>query len=889
MAKISAIIGQDVHKITSSQVIVDLITCVKELVDNSIDAEAHHIEVTFKNYGMDSIECSDDGDGISSENFETLALKHHTSKIRSFQDVSSVMTLGFRGEALSSICAVAHMTVITTTKPPRADKLEYDTSGALSSKSTVSRNKGTTVQVSELFHNLPVRKKELERNHKRQFTKCLLLLQNYALIQNDVKFSVWNVTSNQRKRLILSTGRCQDMPKRILSIFGSSSMRGLSPINLELDLNPYKEMMTRRHVETPSFHHLDYRVKVDGYISKGSFGCGRSAKDRQSVSINKRPIEYQTLLQCCNDVYRSFNNVQYPTVFLDLTLPPELVDVNVTPDKRTVMLHNERYIIEVFRENLINYYDKQELVLPKGDIRQSDQPKTKKRRVASQALNNSYCEDESSDHESTPTSSIPASEGDEIEKSSVLRKDMVASEQNSISPAIESPAEPFPDTEEQDLNSEFIDAANLEKMKSYLNDASNNSSLVKARRKSLGHNFEVPESQSLKETLKKYKKISDQGKDPAEDHDVSLHKSESIVVEIDGEKIDYQAKLSKSGGLAFVCDEATSRSKPCCVDHAKPDFEVSDRDEDEESDSFYALMESQEVNIRSGFDPSSNVSRPAYRSLADHNSTKYFEGERLVASINIGCSYSKIKDCSALLSKRLLVGKHERLFKKNEALQNLEEGERYLTLTIKKSDFEDMTVVGQFNLGFIIVTLQCQDKYDLFIIDQHASDEKYNFEMLQKSTTFKSQRLIAPLPVELSVVDELLVMEHLEVFEKNGFKLIVNENENQGCRIKLTSLPVSKRTLFNVDDFHELVYLVKENAGLNRDSIRCSKIRSMFAMRACRSSIMIGKPLARSTMTKVVRHLSELDKPWNCPHGRPTMRHLMELQDWNSFTGDYEM
>ena len=70
-------------------------------------------------------------------------------------------------------------------------------------------------------------------------------------------------------------------------------------------------------------------------------------------------------------------------------------------------------------------------------------------------------------------------------------------------------------------------------------------------------------------------------------------------------------------------------------------------------------------------------------------------------------------------------------------------------------------------------------------------------------------------------------------------------------------------------------------------AIRCSKVRSMFAMRACRSSIMIGKPLSHRTMKKVVSNLGELDKPWNCPHGRPTLRHLMELKDWDSFYDDY--
>ncbi|QLQ78921.1 hypothetical protein HG537_0B02690 [Torulaspora globosa] len=891
MTRILAIGGDDIHRITSSQVIVDLITCVKELVDNSIDANGHQIELVFKNYGVESIECIDDGDGISCENFESLALKHFTSKIRTFKDVSCVTTLGFRGEALSSICSVAKLSVVTTTRPPRADKLEYDTNGVLSSKTTVSRNKGTTVCISDLFYNLPVRRKELEKNHKRQFAKCLSLLQAYAVIQDDVQFSVWNIASNQRKRLILSTARCQDIPKKILSIFGSSSMRGLAPIEFKLDLNPYKKMMNKYKVE--GYHDLDYVINVNGYISKSSFGCGRSAKDRQFISVNKRPVEYPALLQCCNEVYHNFNNVQFPTIFLDLNLSPQLLDVNVTPDKRTIMLHNERYIIEVFRENLINYYDSQELVLPKSGLSQADHPKVKKRRLASQILESHYCKDDSSDDECFQSSlSAPAKEEPGTSSTPMARRDTTPFEKPSISTPSHSNVSSTSAASKQNLPSEFVKTKEFQQSDSCLYDASNDSFYDELAPESSRDASEditkTPKSQNLKDTLERYKKSSQEDSKSNDKDTGSLDKTESIVVEIDGKKLDYQAKYSKSEGLAFICEAASSPTEPCCDDHAKSEMRDDESEQEPEDDSFYASMGPREVNMRSDISwrITRNVPHSAYRSLTDRSDSKRFEGKGLVIKQNINTSFPMVK---SMLSWRQQIGNHVNSFKRNEDLENFDEGERYLTLTVKKSDFDVMEVVGQFNLGFIIVTRHIKDKYDLFIIDQHASDEKYNFEILQKSTTFKSQKLIAPLPVELSVIDELLVMEHLDIFEKNGFKLIVNEQETQGCKIEITSLPVSKRTLFSVDDFYELVYLIKENSGLHRDAIRCSKIRSMFAMRACRSSIMIGKPLAKATMTKVVRHLSELDKPWNCPHGRPTMRHLMEIKDWDSFSSDYEI
>ena len=113
MASIKAIEGRSVHQIQSGQVIVDLCSVVKEVVENSLDAGATSIEVRFKNHGLDSIEVQDNGKGIAPEDFETIALKHYTSKLSSYEDLSSLDTFGFRGEALSSLCAVSKFHIVT--------------------------------------------------------------------------------------------------------------------------------------------------------------------------------------------------------------------------------------------------------------------------------------------------------------------------------------------------------------------------------------------------------------------------------------------------------------------------------------------------------------------------------------------------------------------------------------------------------------------------------------------------------------------------------------------------------------------------------------------------------------------------------------------------------
>lgn len=151
----------------------------------------------FKNHGLDSIEVQDNGSGIAPDDYPTIALKHYTSKLASYDDLSSLQTFGFRGEALSSLCALSKFHIVTAqaSDGPKGTKLEFEQSGKLKSTSVVAARQGTTVVVETLFYNLPVRRKELEKNVKREYSKVLDMLQAYACISTGVKFSVSNLIS----------------------------------------------------------------------------------------------------------------------------------------------------------------------------------------------------------------------------------------------------------------------------------------------------------------------------------------------------------------------------------------------------------------------------------------------------------------------------------------------------------------------------------------------------------------------------------------------------------------------------------------------------------------------------------------------------------------------
>lgn len=238
--------------------------------------------------------------------------------------------------------------------------------------------------------------------------------------------------------------------------------------------------------------------------------------------------------------------------------------------------------------------------------------------------------------------------------------------------------------------------------------------------------------------------------------------------------------------------------------------------------------------------------------------------------VTVSFSMDKLKSAAKTQQGEEAKAVEARLFRAKIAPDSNSTAEKELRKNISKGMFKRMEVLGQFNLGFIIAKLD----NDLFIVDQHASDEKFNFEDQQRNTTIRSQRLIAPQRLELTAANEAILMDNVEIFRKNGFDFEIDENAEAMKKIKLVSLPTSKNWTFGVEDIEELIFMLSDSPGV---MCRPSRVRKMFASRACRMSIMVGTALNHAQMKKILCHMGQIDHPWNCPHGRPTMRHLINL------------
>ncbi len=305
-----------ISKIAAGEVIERPASAVKELLDNSIDAGATEIKVEIEGSGVKRISVRDNGYGMSHVDASMAFKKHATSKLTSIDDLETVRTLGFRGEALSSMAAVAKVTLITRRSRDVAGTKVLAGSDGLESISEVGAPVGTTVDVADLFHSTPARRKYL-KSSRTELAHITDVLTSYAIAHPDISFTLLN-----EGKIVLRSPATNNMFDNIVHIHGAEVARSLVPVVWENDL-----------------------VKISGYISKPELS--RSGSDLQSFYINGRSISSKAISNALRlGYYTLLPKGRYPAAFLSLKINPAIVDVNVHPRKTEVRLSHEKEIME---------------------------------------------------------------------------------------------------------------------------------------------------------------------------------------------------------------------------------------------------------------------------------------------------------------------------------------------------------------------------------------------------------------------------------------------------------------------------------------------------------------------------------------------------------------
>lgn len=216
----------------------------------------------------------------------------------------------------------------------------------------------------------------------------------------------------------------------------------------------------------------------------------------------------------------------------------------------------------------------------------------------------------------------------------------------------------------------------------------------------------------------------------------------------------------------------------------------------------------------------------------------------------------------------------------------IENGSSAIPVSFHKEMFLKMEIVGQFNNGFIITRLEMESP-QLFLVDQHAANEKFLFEQYYNGIQVHPQALLSPKRLRMSPCQEETAWQYRDRLSSSGFKLSFEEHELPGSRVSVHSLPTLTGIGFNrsaaltTNDLLEILGRLGDDDPPNGSHLLSlvGSVRTMFASKACRTAVMVGDILTQTRMSEVICNLAILDSPWNCPHGRPTVKHLLSYAD----------
>lgn len=336
-----------INKIAAGEVIERPASVIKEMVENSIDAGANNITVEIKNGGISFIKVTDNGKGIAQDDLEIAFERHATSKIRTADDLDVVTSMGFRGEALASIAAIANVEMVSKTEEQQVGYKVVVEAGDILSKEEIGCQKGTSITVRNLFFNTPVRYKFL----KKDYTESGYIedvITRIALVNPNIAIKLINTG-----KTVIQTNGNGDIKSVIYSIYGKDVATGVMPVEYAYD-----------------------DIQVSGVIGKPEIA--RSNRSNQLFFVNKRYIKDKTLSAATEQAYKGLIPIgKFGFVVLNITMNPAKVDVNVHPAKLEVRFEDESKIFQsiyhaikdtLLKGELVASTEKQEINQNKEEI-----------------------------------------------------------------------------------------------------------------------------------------------------------------------------------------------------------------------------------------------------------------------------------------------------------------------------------------------------------------------------------------------------------------------------------------------------------------------------------------------------------------------------------------
>ncbi|KAI6173639.1 hypothetical protein M3Y98_01103000 [Aphelenchoides besseyi] len=741
-------------------------------------------EVRTYEHGGKQLEVHDNGTGIQSSNFKALCKPHSTSKLETMSDFNKLLTFGFRGEALNALAALSELTITTRHK-----------SEPIATKLVFSPS-GNILEQSKC---------------PRQIGTTVSVVELFKPMAVRRKEFLRN-TKNEFIKLLHSVQSFAlsrpDVRFTVSNTIGSKINKVLTTTGTDSTLTTITNLFGPRTGKNKI-------LEIKNATPDGDILCMYGLKENEAThSSTYDPIGISGYMcKVANEVYKGFNRNKYCTLVLFIELDPAMIDVNVTPDKRVVFLKNEREVFAKLRACLLHTFESLEGKVPQSRILRSTQTQPFPKGM------NEYTQSK-----------------EKKEKSKSNDDQRPVTEAVSISLALKSRQQPS--------TSKKTVQQPPSKRQRTLED----------------FNFTVNDDgedaiQFLRERYEKRVRFQENNQVDSDD-----------VLDIDEDiwRESNQRKMVAAAALASQDSNPTSERnaltdyfveqsfRPVQLDMNIPNAAPYEHDID--PDFYRPTSQSMESSKGANKQYKMPINPEVAEEILKQKREKHGEHSDLPSTSRStepknSCNDKHDQQGTQLSSvtTRTLNSPFDDtvdIEKSTNMMEEVSASEAEQHLSLIKEDFSNMLVIGQFNNAFILTRLGPH----MFIVDQHASDEKYNFEQLQANERVKCQLLLKPKPLKLGAMDETVLEQNLEIFEANGFRFEFHPND-VGNRIQLTAIPVLSGFQMDENDIDEMLGVLADQPSV---MYRPLKLRKIFASRACRKS--------------------------NCPHGRPTLRHLCTLK-----------
>ena len=350
MGKINLLDQATINQIAAGEVVERPASVAKELVENAIDAGATAVTVEIKEGGISLLRVTDNGSGMEKGDIRTAFLRHATSKIKSALDLLTVESLGFRGEALSSISAVAQVELLTKTKDAFVGSRYVIEGGEEKAFEEAGCPSGTTFLVRNLFYNVPARKKFL-KTAMTEGGYINELMERMALSRPDISFKYMN-----NGKTVLHTTGGNELKDIIYHLFGRDIAMSVLPVNYPKD---------------------EFGIEISGYIGKPVIARGN--RTQENYFINGRYIKCAIINRAIEDAYKSYMmGHKYPFTAIHITVPPEFIDVNVHPSKMELRFSNNEAIYQAIHQMIRDTLSGKNMIVPVSLSEKEDKQEQKR-------------------------------------------------------------------------------------------------------------------------------------------------------------------------------------------------------------------------------------------------------------------------------------------------------------------------------------------------------------------------------------------------------------------------------------------------------------------------------------------------------------------------------